>query len=92
MTLLFVGDIGSGGSGITPAGLKVYRSDSLEMLDLHYTLYTLIIPDGWPNYSEMISSSSVFGRNYRFCFFPIREFQWFFLVIMGARQFETLLN
>ena len=92
MTKLFVGDIGSGGSGITPAGLKVYRSDSLEMLDLHYALYTLIIPDGWPNYSEMISSSSVFGRNYRFCFFPIREFQWFFLVIMGARQFETFLN
>ena len=92
MTNSFIGDIGSGGSGITPAGLKVYRSDSLEMLDLHYTLYTLIIPDGWPNYSEMISSSSVFRCNYRTCFFPIREFQWFFLVIMGARQFETLLD
>ena len=87
MTNSFIGDIGS---GITPAGLKVYRTDSLEMHDLHYSLDTLIIPDGFP-YSEMISSSSVLDRrNYRSCFFPIREFQWFFLIIMGARQFETL--
>ena len=80
-----------GPSGIAPAGLTVYQSDSLEMPDLHYILDSLIILDGWPNYSEMISSSSVLDRrNYRSCFFPIREFQWFFLIIMGARQFEML--
>ena len=88
MAMAFVGDTGS---GITPAGLTVNHSDSLEMPDLDYTLDTLIIPDGFPNYSDMISNSSVLDRhNYRSCFFPIREFQWFFLITMGARQFEML--
>ena len=39
MAMAFVGDTGS---GITPAGLTVNHSDSLEMPDLHYALDTLM--------------------------------------------------
>ena len=53
MTNSFIGDIGSDGSGITPAGLKVYRTDSLEMHDLHYSRHT--------DYTGWIS---VFGNDF----------------------------